>query len=74
MNDESKLMIELRVKLRYAIDVEYFLDQSRSRFDDSMSIIDDWDIIESMMRFWNSKNEDIFDDEDEFSSSTWSSW
>jgi hypothetical protein len=35
MNDESRLMIELRVKLKYAIETKYFLDRSRSRVDDS---------------------------------------
>jgi hypothetical protein len=35
MNDEDEsAMIELRIKLRYAIEAKYFLDRSRSRFDD----------------------------------------
>jgi hypothetical protein len=34
MNDEDEsAVIELRIKLRYAIKAEYFLDRSRSRFD-----------------------------------------
>jgi hypothetical protein len=33
MNDEFAV-IELRVKLRYAIEAEYFFDRSRPRFDD----------------------------------------
>jgi hypothetical protein len=35
INDESALMIELRVKLRYAIEAKNFLSRSRSRFDDA---------------------------------------
>jgi hypothetical protein len=81
MNDESTLMIELRVKLRYAIEARYFLDRSRSRFDDS-DAKDSWwmkvRIIELIARwsFWESMKENIFDvnHDDEFSSSVWSSW
>jgi hypothetical protein len=39
MNDESALVIALRVKLRYAIEVEYFLDRSRPRLIDSVRTI-----------------------------------
>jgi hypothetical protein len=35
VNDEDEsAVIELEIKLRYAIEAEYFLDRSRSRFDD----------------------------------------
>jgi hypothetical protein len=78
MNDESAV-IELKIKLRYAIEAKYFLDRSRSRLIDSVRTI------ESMTKwsFSNSMNEDIFNDsinedmliDDEFSLSMWwSSW
>jgi hypothetical protein len=84
-DDDESTMIELRIKLRYVIKIEYFLDRSWSRFNDSMNIIDDWDIIEPIMKlFWDSMiddifdadtlNESVFDDDDEFSSSSWSFW
>jgi hypothetical protein len=38
MNDESA--VELKIKLRYAIEIEYFLDRSRSRLIDLMRIIE----------------------------------
>jgi hypothetical protein len=58
VNDESALMIALRVKLRYAIEVKYFLDRSRSRLIDSMRII------ESIAKWlsWSSMSEIVFDD------------
>jgi hypothetical protein len=87
MNDESTLVIELRVKLRYAIETEYFLDRSRSRLIDDNAKSSWWmrmRTIESIARwsFSNSMNEDIFDDsinesmliDDEFSSLAWSSF
>jgi hypothetical protein len=67
MKKKSTLVVELRVKLRYAIEIEYFLDRSRPCLIDSMRTI----IVRS---FWDSMNKDIFDDDDEFLSSTWLSW
>jgi hypothetical protein len=40
MNDESRLVIELRIKLRYAAEAKYFLDRSRPRLTGSMRIIE----------------------------------
>jgi hypothetical protein len=78
MSDESAV-IELRIKLRYAIEAKYFLDRSRSRFDDDaksswwMKMRTSWSI--AKWSFSNSMNKKIFnDDDDEFSSSTWSFW
>ncbi len=66
INDESAL-IKLKIKLRYAIEAEYFLDRSRSRLTDSVRII------ESIVRwlFSNSINKSIFDNNNEFSSFAW---
>jgi hypothetical protein len=33
-NEDESAVIELRVKLRYAVEAGYFLDRSRPRFDD----------------------------------------
>jgi hypothetical protein len=77
--DTVESVIELRMKLRYAVEIEYFLDRSRSHFDDSTSTIE----LIARWSFKNLMNEDIFDvntlsesviDDDEFSSSVWSFW
>jgi hypothetical protein len=40
VNDESMLVIELRVKLRYAVEAEYFLDRPRPRLIGSVRTIE----------------------------------
>jgi hypothetical protein len=80
MNDEDESsMIELRIKLRYAIEAKYFLDCSRSRLIDSVRIIESiakWSFSNSMNEdiFDDSINEDMLVDDDEFSSLAWSSF
>jgi hypothetical protein len=69
MNNESAV-IELKIKLRYAIEAKYFLDRSRSRLIDSVRTIES--IAEWL--FSNSMKGKIFDDDDDFSSFAWSSF
>ncbi len=56
----AELLIALSMKLRYAVEVEYFLDRSRSRLTDAVSII------ESIVKLlWDSTidlTDDSFDD------------
>ncbi len=74
MNDESMFMIQLRIKLRYAIETRNFLSRSRFCFDDAkaswwtkvriVKLITKWS-------FFNSMNENVFSvNDDEFSSLT----